>query len=245
MPPFNILESASPKLRRWLLVNGETKSFPAETVLIKEGECQPSPMVLLEGRLNVTTSNKQLGQEQLSSLTPGSSVGEMSWLEKRPAVADVVSATPCKVLELDVAVLDELSQSEPAIAAEWQRLVAKKLAAQIQSQNAWIHRYEGPGEEIEPLRKVLVLFAELNEQDVATLARIGSLRRIQPGDILLQQGQDVPSIFLILAGEAEIFVEIDGLNKRVGSSRRGELLGELTLLNSEAQGAIATVQSAG
>jgi len=66
------------------------------------------------------------------------------------------------------------------------------------------------------------------------LARIGSLRRSKPGEVLLHQWHDVPSIFLILAGEAEIFVEIEGLNKRVGSSRRGELLGELTLLNSEA-----------
>lgn len=52
-------------------------------------------------------------------------------------------------------------------------------------------------------------------------------------------------MFLILAGEAEIFVEINGINKRVGSSRRGELLGELTLLDNTAQGATATVQSSG
>ena len=70
-------------------------------------------------------------------------------------------------------------------------------------------------------------------------------RRIKPGNILLQQGSIVLSIYLILAGQAEIFVEIDGVNKKVGSSRRGELLGELTLLGNENQGATATVQSAG
>jgi len=215
------------------------------TFLIEEGRVSDRVIVLLEGEVTITTTDHQGNQQRLAVLHDGAMVGEMSWLEKRPAVADVVSSTPCKVLELDVAVLDELSQSEPVIAAEWQRLVAKKLAAQIQSQNAWIHRYEGPGEDIEPLRKVLVLFAELDDQDINTLARIGSLRRIQPGGILLQQGDDVPSVFLILAGEAEIFVAINGVNKQVGSSRRGELLGELTLLNKEAQGATATVQSIG
>ena len=35
------------------------------------------------------------------------------------------------------------------------------------------------------------------------------------------------------------------MSKQVGSSRRGELLGELTLLTNEAQGATATVRSAG
>ena len=51
------------------------------------------------------------------------------------------------------------------------------------------------------------------------------------------------SIFLILAGEADILINIDGVNKKVGTSRRGELLGELTLLTSESQGASATVIS--
>ena len=54
----------------------------------------------------------------------------------------------------------------------------------------------------------------------------------------------MPSIFLILAGEADILINIDGVNKKVGTSRRGELLGELTLLTSESQGASATVMSA-
>ena len=242
---FKFQTSASAELQSCLLNKGKTVDCDPGTVLIEEGRISDRVIILLEGEVNINTTDHQGNQQRLAVLNDGAMVGEMSWLEKRPAVADVVSATPCKVLELVVTVLDDLSQSEPAIAAEWQRLVAKKLAAQIQSQNAWIHRYEGPGEEIEPLRKVLVLFAELAEQDVNTLARIGSLRRIQPGEVLLHQGHDVPSIFLILAGEAEIFVEIDGLNKRVGSSRRGELLGELTLLNSEAQGATATVQSAG
>lgn len=242
---FNFQSSASAELQSCLLHKGRTIDCDAGTVLIEEGRVSERVIILLEGEVSVNTTDHQGQQQCLAVLNDGAMVGEMSWLEKRPAVADVVSTTPCKVLELVVTVLDDLSHSEPAIAAEWQRLVAKKLAAQIQSQNAWIHRYEGSGEEIEPLRKVFVLFSELEEQDLNTLALIGSLRRIQPGGVLLHQGHDVRSIFLILAGEAQIFVEIDGLNKRVGSSRRGELLGELTLLKNEAQGATATVQSDG
>ena len=92
-------------------MNGETASFPTETVLIREGERRPTPMVLLEGRLNVTTSNQQQGQEQLSSLTPGCLVGEMSWLEKRPAVATIISSGDCKVLRLSLQQLEGLDLS--------------------------------------------------------------------------------------------------------------------------------------
>ena len=135
MPPFNILESASPELRTWLLVNGETQSVPTETVLIKEGELQPSPMVLLEGRLHVTTSHKQQGQERLSSLTPGCLVGEMSWLEKRPAVASVTSSGQCMVLRISIQQLESLYEQQPALAAQLHRVIAQKLALQIQAQN--------------------------------------------------------------------------------------------------------------
>ena len=54
-----------------------------------------------------------------------------------------------------------------------------------------------------------------------------------------------PSIFLLLAEEDEIFVGINGLNKRAVSPRRGESFEELTLLNSEAQETTTTVQSTG
>ena len=242
---FNFLTAASRDLQSCFAHEGTAREHGQGVVLIEEGRVSDRVIIVLDGDVDINTTDHQGNSQRLAVLSAGAMVGEMSWLEKRPAVADVVTATPCKILDLNVAVLDELSQRQPTVAAEWQRLVAQKLASQIQSQNAWIHRYEGPGEEIEPLRKVLVLFAELNDQDVNTLARLGSLRRISPGDVLLHQGQEVPSMFLILAGEAEIFVEINGINKRVGSSRRGELLGELTLLDNTAQGATATVQSSG
>ena len=242
---FNFLEEANVELLACLKAEGMTMSHGPGETLIEEGDVSGHVAILLDGEVSINTTDHQGKQQCLATLSDGAMVGEMSWLEKRPAVADVVTTTASTVLKLDFAVLDKLRQRQPTMAAAWQRLVAKKLASQIQNQNAWIHRYEGPGEEIEPLRKVLVLFAELDDLDINLLGHVGSLRRIQPGDILLQQGHQVPSIFLILAGEAEIFVEINGVSKQVGSSRRGELLGELTLLTNEAQGATATVRSAG
>lgn len=242
---FNYLTEASSELQSCLRDQGRVISCEPGTLLIEEGMVSDRVIILLDGDIAINTTDHRGNKQHLATLSSGAIVGEMSWLEQRPAVADVVTSTPSTTLELSVSVLDALAGRQPSLAAEWQRLIAQKLAAQIQSQNAWIHRYEGPGEDIEPLRKVLVLFAELDDQDINTLARIGSLRRVQPGGTLLQQGDEVPSVFLILAGEAEIFVAINGVNKQVGSSRRGELLGELTLLNKEAQGATATVQSVG
>ena len=243
MPTFNILESASPELRTWLLANGETQSVPTETVLIKEGERQPSPMVLLEGRLNVTTSHKQQGQERLSSLTPGCLVGEMSWLEKRPAVASVTSSGHCTVLRLSIKQLEWLHRQQPALAAQLHRVIAQKLALQIQAQNVWAHRLQINHGPVEALRKVLTLFASLQEQDVFKLAGLGQLHRLQPQTLLLNQGDEVDALYVVLSGEAEIVFSLDGKPEVVGTSRRGELLGEMSLLLSDQKGASAGVRS--
>ena len=243
MPPFNILESASPELRTWLLVNGESMSFPTETVLIKEGERNPNPMVLLEGRLNVTTSNKQQGQEQLSSLTPGCLVGEMSWLETRPAVATITTSGGCTVLRLSIQQLELLERQQPTLAAQLHRVIAQKLAVQIQGQNVWAHRLHTDHAPVEALRKVLSLFSTLEEQDVLKLARLGRLHRVKPQSVLLNQGDEVSAVYLVLSGEAEIVFTIGGKPEVVGTSRRGELLGEMSLLLNDQQGASAEVRS--
>ena len=243
MPPFNILESASPELRTWLLMNGEKVSFPTETVLIKEGERHPSPMVLLEGHLNVTTSNQQQGQEQLSSLTTGCLVGEMSWLEKRPAVATITSSGDCTVLRLSIEQLELLDRQQPTLAAQLHRVIAQKLAMQIQGQNVWAHRLRINHGPVEALRKVLTLFANRQEQDVFKLAGLGRLHRVQPQTLLLNQGDEVSALYLVLSGEAEIVFTLGGKPEVVGTSRRGELLGEMSLLLNDQKGASAGVRS--
>ena len=240
---FDFAIEASQALQAWLCENGMIDIKKAGTLLIEEGLVSNHVVILLKGEVAVDTTDQNGTSQRLAVLSQGAIVGEMSWLEQRPAVADVVAETKSEVLFLSVDLLESMRADVPALAAEWQRLVARKLAAQMQNQNAWIHRYEGPGEDIEPLRKVLVLFAVLNDLDVDKIGKLGSLRRIAPGGVLLKQGQEVPSIFLILAGEADILINIDGVNKKVGTSRRGELLGELTLLTSETQGASATVMS--
>jgi len=240
---MNAYGSASSKLKDWLEENGIIRTHRADEVLIREGIVSKNVIILLNGKIAVNTTDNDGNQQCLAVLSDGSIVGEMSWLEKRPAVADIVTQQESTVLCLSFDLLDDFRRSKPSLSSEWQQIIAQKLAVQIQNQNAWIHRYEGPGADIEPLRKVLTLFSELDDQDIDTLSKIGSLRRIQPSGILLKQGQVVTSIYLVLAGEAEIFVEINGITKQVGSSRRGELLGELTLLNKAAMGATATVQS--
>lgn len=240
---FNLFEQAGDDLIAWLEASGQMTRIDASQPLIVEGNLSSSVYVLVDGELSVQTTDPSGNQKQLAILGHGAIVGEMSWLENRPAVATVLALSPCKLLALKPSVLESLAEDDPKLSADLHWIIARKLASQINRQNAWIHRNSEAGVEIEPLRKVFVLFSKLNDRDINLLATLGSLRRIKPGDRLLMQGEEVSSIYLILSGEAEIFVSLNGGNKQVGSSRRGELLGELTLLLADSQGATASVIS--
>ena len=244
MSPFNVFNWISPELRSWLLTNGETVTFQSDQVLIKEGERRLNPMLLLSGCLMVTPFSLQQGQEQVAKLAAGSMVGEMSLLEDRPATATITTFGVCKVLQLSVEKFELLSKEQPSMAAQFDRVIAQKLAVQIQDQNAWVHRCHSDHAPVEALRKGLTLFATLQEQDVFTLARLGRLQRVPPETVLLNQGDEVTSTYLVLSGEAEVLFTLDGRTQVVGSSRRGELLGEISLLLSDRHGASLGVRSA-
>ncbi len=241
MTAFSIFNAASPVLQDWFQRNSTTRSFATTTALIREGERIHSLTLLLSGELTISTSTETNQAETLAVLTTGSLVGEMSWLEQRPAVANVTAMAGTTILEVPFDRLDLIQKQQPSAATELHQLIACKLAQQIREQNAWIHRRSNDLAEQEPLRKVLVLFAALEEQDVHRLAKLGRLERLAPGGCLLRQGEPVQSLYVILSGQAHIEVTLSGTKRVVGSSRRGELLGEMSLLLEEQRGAAATV----
>ena len=244
MPSFSLFDHASPALLAWFKGAGTSRTLETGSTLIREGQASECLSVLLNGSLSVTTTNRQELQDQLATLSPGSLVGEMSWLEQRPAVASVIAREASTVLELPVRQLERFDEEAPALAAELHQLIAEKLARQIQEQNAWVHRLNNAPAPVEALRKVLVLFAQLHEQDVHRLAQLGHVQKLMPDAVLLHQGEPVHALYLVLSGEAEILLNLTGTTQMVGSSRRGELLGEMSLLLKEQDGAAASVHTA-
>jgi bacteriocin-type transport-associated protein len=245
MSAFSLIDRATPELLRWLHQHGQTRTLSTPTQLIREGDPIKALVPLLNGEMSVSTSSDSNALEPLATLGPGSLVGEMSWLEKRPTVASVSASAGSSVLEVAFAQLDHLQAEQPTLAAELQRLIACKLALQIQDQNAWMHRLNDEKADGEPLRKVLVLFAALEERDVHRLAKLGRLERLAAGGCLLRQQDPVHCLYLIMSGEAEIRLTLSGTTRVVGSSRRGELLGEMSLLLKDQAGAAASVTSSG
>lgn len=238
---YDLFEQAEPELVSWLRANARTIAVKADTCIVREGAGDDGIYIVEQGQLRITSTAADGLSVHLAEQGAGSMVGEMSWLEGRPAVANVLAATGARLLHLSSAALQRMQGDGHPAAALLLRAISSKLSLQIQSQNAWIHRFAASPHE--PLRKVLVLFAELSEQDVDWLRQLGQLQRIPAGGVLLEQGQAVTALSLVLAGEARIQVHSQGQLQVVGSSRRGELIGEMSLLNRDGRRASARVDT--
>jgi len=238
---YNLFAQAESRLVEWLRVNASQLALRNETLIVQEGSRENGLYIVESGRLRIAASAADATSVPLAEQGEGSLVGEMSWLENRPAVASVLAEAGSRLLHLSSTTLRTLQREDHPVAALLYRAIGIKLSLQVQSQNAWIHRF--PASVHEPLRKVLVLFAELNEQDVGWLRQLGELRRLPAGGKLIDEGEPVSALSLILAGEARIQVHSQGQLRVVGSSRRGELLGEMSLLNRDGHGASARVDT--
>jgi bacteriocin-type transport-associated protein len=229
---------------QWAQANGDTFSVESERTLIEEGVATPDLYLLLEGSGQVRTAleaeDGSSSSVDLAQIGPGQFVGEMSLLEDRLPVATVVALPGSRWIRVSYSLLLQAMLSDKALASSTYQVFAGKLALQLSSQNAFIHRW--PGRDVEPLRKVLLVFGEWSELDVAWLAHQGERFDVDAGSTFIREGEVLDRLFVVLDGEADVLVDVEGSATAVGSSRRGEILGEMSFLGGDEQ-ATATVQA--
>jgi bacteriocin-type transport-associated protein len=237
---FNFFQLADDCLCQWIMASSENLSLKTSSVLIQEGEINDNIYILRRGELKIEASTETGEQVLLAELdNEGALVGEMSFLESRPPVATVTAKAGSEILVVSTTKLDKVINTDLKIGRSFYHLIAKKLSQQIKGQNSMIH--SSSSNIVEPLRKVLTLFGDLEESDVGWFSTNGDLYRLKPGEQLIQEGALLADVFLVLAGEACISIQKDGENKIVGKSVRGELLGEMSMVSIDDMNASANV----
>lgn len=84
-------------------------------ILVTEGEPGETLFLLASGTVKVFVRNQESHDVPVLELREGDFFGEVSVLSGRPRSATVTAASPCELLELDRATLDELARSHPGI----------------------------------------------------------------------------------------------------------------------------------
>lgn len=77
------------------------------------------------------------------------------------------------------------------------------------------------------MRKALFILAELNDGDIRWMAEAGSLRSLGPGDVLIQAGETVPALYVIVAGDVAVQMRDGG---EIARMSLGDIVGEMSLV---------------
>src|SRR6187551_1005847 len=81
------------------------------------------------------------------------------------------------------------------------------------------------------MKEVNYVFGALEEPDVEALMRIGTEQQLHVGNQLLTEGIHHDAIYLVLDGE--LSVSVKGRNTPVAYVGKGEIVGEMSLLESQ------------
>ena len=87
------------------------------------------------------------------------------------------------------------------------------------------------------MRKILYVLGQLDDLDVAWLSRNGQRRAAVDGEMLIRQGTQNLSLFILIEGE--LAVSIAGIG-HVATLQRGEILGEMGFVDSAPSSATVT-----
>ena len=98
-----------------LLQRLELRTFEPGDILLTEGEAGETLFLLVGGTVKVFVRNPENRNLAVLELRGGDFFGEVAVLSGRPRSATITAATPCELLELDRAVLDDLARSHPGM----------------------------------------------------------------------------------------------------------------------------------
>jgi bacteriocin-type transport-associated protein len=229
-PNFSVLENQD---FEWIGSVAQQKIYSPGTVLIESGKPATYIYICLSGNLAVMLPQKHGDEQQLTTLSNGELVGETSLLDNQLATTTIRVTESSELLLIPKQKLIDYIEQNRDFAARFYHLLAinlserlRKLTKLMATQNI---------KEGEPLRKVLVVFATLNDSDIAWMVANGVATKAGLGSALIQQEQAVPAVYLLLEGMLGIYVNINNngaiQQKEVAKRVKGEILGEMSFVD--------------
>lgn len=229
---MNQLTSSLPVLRilhnqdlEALIQFSHRSTYAPNTLLIQSGTAIDHIFLCLTGQLAASWSNYQYSE----LFSVGELAGATSLLSDQPALINIVAEQSSDVLVIPKARLKTELSRDRGFAARFYQLLAVNLSEYLRDlSTSLVNRQIREGE---PLRKVLMFFATLNDADIAWMLANGSAEKSTAGTILIQQGQPVPAVYLLLDGTVGIDISIEGQTRELAKRGKGDILGEISFVD--------------
>ncbi len=232
LPSFKVLQ---PPDLEWIAQIGTQKEVPTNLVLIQEGEPSDCIYLLLKGTLAVCISQSRSNLDhEIAHCSAGEWLGEMSFIDDRLPSATIKAVEPSQVLALPKRQLQIKIDRDLDFAARFYQEFAITLSTRLRSLSSLLARNKiVPGQ---ALRKVLFLFAVLNDNDIDWMTTRGRQEHSPSGTVLIQQGQPVGAIYFLIKGSLAVTftTKVDGqpTEKEIARRASGEIVGEMSFVET-------------
>jgi CRP-like cAMP-binding protein len=138
---FALLNELADSEIAWLRSEGEIRTCEQGTVLVQEGSRIETLFVVLSGVISVTIGGG--AAQEIARLGPGQIIGEMSFLEERPASASVRALEVSQVLALPRAKIDAKLRQDAAFGAHLYRGLAIVTSRRLRNVVGELERWLG------------------------------------------------------------------------------------------------------
>lgn len=91
------------------------------------------------------------------------------------------------------------------------------------------------------MRKILFIFGQLTDGDVAWLAKVGRRQRVGAGAMLIEEGVPVEILYIVLSGE--LAVTQGKLRRPIARLGAGEVVGEMSFIDARPPSATVSAAS--
>ena len=125
----NLFSELAPGDTEVLTRHGNVRTYPANAILINEGDQSDSLYVLLEGRVKVYASDADGREVILNILEPGEYFGELSLVDDAPRSASVMSMGPVRLMMITKSEFKQCLAENPEIAFNLIRALTKEIRA--------------------------------------------------------------------------------------------------------------------
>lgn len=238
-------------------------SFAKGAVLVRQGQPADGAYVIGSGRAEVLTALPGGGEMSITTLGPGSVLGEMALLERGVRSATVIARAPVSGHFIERDAFRALLAQHNRAAFVLQNRIALMLCQRLRDLNAKIVATEGLDNPAPPLSEtaagakpapgtcsfewrrflpLLPIFSRFSSADLAAFADMAQIMEFPRGHRLFGKGDESGTCYVVVRGAIEITGTRDGRPYRIGILGPGRLCGLLAAIEGQRHSMSAVIR---
>lgn len=224
LPPIPVFsELPEEAFARVLAALKLVRTRPGDTI-VSQGDEGTSFFVLARGTVRVVRRDDAGRDHELAKLHDGAIFGEMALVNAQPRSASVIAQSDCDLLEFDREALDAAASEVATLATALDKFTRERLLQNLLATSPFF----------QPLERA---------QRVDLLRRFRAVD-VAAGTTVIREGEPGRGLYVLLAGEADVWKRDGDQKVLLATLRPGDLFGEISLLNDEPTTATVTTGTA-